>query len=59
MSRTIECPSCALEIDAESDVCPYCGYDLPQQKTSRVWMAFLMIALMAWPVFQLISWLME
>ena len=59
MLQTMECPSCALDIDADADVCPYCGYDLPQQKASRIYMAVVMIGLLAWPVIKLISWLME
>lgn len=45
--KKIECPSCAVEIDAESKVCPICGYDLPRQPKSlkiAVWIfIFLMI----------------
>lgn len=24
-----ECPSCAMEIDRESEECPICGYEFP------------------------------
>lgn len=52
--KTRECPSCALEIDAQADVCPYCGYDLPQEK--QVWkiVAVVVALLLVWPIIQLI-----
>lgn len=45
MPDTRECPSCAIEIDDDADMCPYCGYDLPRQRTSVKWVALLMIIL--------------
>ncbi len=45
MADKRECPSCAMEIDADSDVCPICGYDLPRQRTSVKWAALLMLLL--------------
>jgi rRNA maturation endonuclease Nob1 len=42
-----ECPGCAVEVDAGSDVCPICGYDFPKQPKSikiAVWVfIFLML----------------
>ena len=29
--KTMECPSCAMEIDAKSGYCPICGYEFPKQ----------------------------
>lgn len=53
--NTRECPSCALPIDASSDVCPYCGYDLPRQKSSLKAAAILFALLMLWPLFELLD----
>lgn len=30
-SNTMECPSCAMAIDAKSANCPICGYEFPKQ----------------------------
>lgn len=49
--KTIECPSCALPIDATVEECPYCGYELPQRKKSRQ-LAVLLVAVV------LIIWLL-
>lgn len=27
-----ECPSCALDVPADSTTCPYCNYEFPVQK---------------------------
>ncbi len=48
-----ECPSCALSIDAEADVCPYCGYDLPRTAASIKAAAVVFALLMLWPLFEL------
>lgn len=53
-----ECPSCALMIDAEADVCPYCGYDLPPAPKSSVKVvAIVMALLLAYPLFKLLAML--
>ena len=54
---TRECPSCALSIDADADVCPYCGYDLPRQKSSLQIAAIVMALLLIWPLIKLIQYL--
>ena len=46
MADRRECPSCALEIDAEADVCPYCGYELPRQNPNLKYYVLLFVALM-------------
>lgn len=47
-----ECPSCAMEVDADADVCPICGYEFPRQPTGVQIMAWVMVALMIlWLVF--------
>lgn len=58
MERTRECPSCALEVDAEAEVCPYCNYEFPVQKRSVMTMAVVMALLLAWPLFKLIDYLL-
>lgn len=48
MNDPRECPSCALTYDAAEDpeVCPYCGYEFPKQKSYVPWAALLFIILM-------------
>ena len=48
MTEPRECPSCALEYDAsdDPDVCPYCGYEFPEQKSYVPWVAILFVLLM-------------
>lgn len=29
--KTMECPACAMNIDAKSENCPVCGYEFPRQ----------------------------
>ncbi len=56
MADTVrECPSCALDVDTDAEVCPYCNYEFPQQKSSRKAMAWVMALLLAWPVFELLK----
>jgi predicted nucleic acid-binding Zn ribbon protein len=50
-----ECPACALPIDREADVCPYCGYDLPKQKNSLKLAALIMALLLIWPLIELLQ----
>ena len=50
-----ECPSCALDVDTAADVCPYCAYEFPQQRSSRTFMAWLMALLLAWPAFKVLQ----
>jgi rRNA maturation endonuclease Nob1 len=47
-----ECPGCAVEVDADSDVCPICGYEFPQQSTAMkigVWILILLV--LSWILF--------
>ncbi len=48
-----ECPSCAVEVDADADVCPICGYEFPSQPLSIQIAAWIMIILLLlyWVVF--------
>jgi uncharacterized protein (UPF0212 family) len=45
--KKIECPSCAMEVDAGHEKCPICGYEFPKQPLSlkiAVWvMIFLLL----------------
>jgi hypothetical protein len=43
MSKKKECPSCAMEIDANDKVCPICGYEFPVTGKFYVWVAILLI----------------
>ncbi|HWA33710.1 MAG TPA: zinc ribbon domain-containing protein [Cyclobacteriaceae bacterium] len=44
MARTKECPSCAMEIKANSKVCPICGYEFAGTDTwIKVLAAILLI----------------
>ena len=53
-----ECPSCALPIETDVDVCPYCGYDLPRQKSSLKIAALVLALLLLWPLIELIQMLL-
>ena len=41
--KTKECPSCAMEVDASSKVCPICQYEFAETKTSYKWIAILLV----------------
>jgi uncharacterized protein (UPF0212 family) len=43
--KKLECPSCAMEIDAQSRQCPICGYEFPRQNPVIVWVAILLVIL--------------
>jgi len=49
-----ECPSCAVKIDKNLTVCPVCGYEFPQQKSTVKWIAVVMALLFAWPLIKLL-----
>ncbi|WP_421872515.1 zinc ribbon domain-containing protein [Marinoscillum sp.] len=40
-----ECPSCAMEVDAKSKVCPICGYEFTDFSPGYKWVAILLILL--------------
>lgn len=42
MMKKKECPSCAMNIPAESKECPICGYEFPRTNTSLKWIAILL-----------------
>jgi RNA polymerase subunit RPABC4/transcription elongation factor Spt4 len=43
-----ECPSCAMNIDDKSKVCPICGYEFTQYPRWIVWLAILLLAVIVW-----------
>jgi len=43
--KTKECPSCAMEVDINSKVCPICKYQFTRQQTSLKWAAMLLALL--------------
>ena len=54
-----ECPSCALDVDEGAEVCPYCAYEFPRQKSAVKIVAWLMALLLAWPLFKVLSLLFD
>ncbi len=44
-----ECPGCAMEVPANNNRCPICGYDFPnpspRQKHMKFWGAVIMLVL--------------
>src|ERR1700755_2207899 len=39
-----ECPSCAMEVDADAKVCPICGYEFTEgHSAGSRWLAILLI----------------
>jgi hypothetical protein len=47
-----ECPSCAMEIDADSKVCPICSYEFAESHPSpRRWLAIMLIAVIVFIFF--------
>lgn len=52
-----ECPSCALDVDEDAAVCPYCRYEFPQQRSSLKVAALVMALLLLWPLIELLRWL--
>lgn len=43
---TKECPSCAMPVDKNAQVCPICGYEFPKQRKSVQIAAIIMLILM-------------
>ena len=40
-----ECPSCAMQIDADSRQCPVCNYEFPPANRGLKWAAILLALL--------------
>ena len=48
-----ECPGCAVEVPANENRCPVCGYEFPARGPLlryRLWLALLMLALLLIPL---------
>jgi hypothetical protein len=43
--KTRECPSCAMEIDANAKECPICGYEFPRYSAPTKMVALLLALL--------------
>ena len=43
--KTKECPSCAMQIDANSRVCPICKYQFAEQPSRLKWTALVLAIL--------------
>ncbi|MEO0557276.1 MAG: zinc ribbon domain-containing protein [Bacteroidota bacterium] len=54
----IECPSCAMEVPADTEVCPFCGYEFPVRKASTRLSAWLFVGLMILFAVPLLAWLL-
>lgn len=51
---TRECPGCAVEVPANENRCPVCGYEFPVRSPlhrNLLWLVLLMLALLLIPVF--------
>ena len=54
--REKECPSCGLDVPADADVCPYCGYEFPERKGSTKAMAILFaVLLLGWALYEVLG----
>ena len=56
MEPTRECPSCAMEVDADASACPVCGYEFPVPRagfTASAWLFVILMVLFALP---LLAW---
>ena len=48
MSKKRECPGCAMEVNADLEECPICGYEFPKQPKSiqiAVWVFIVLVLL--------------
>ncbi|WP_111393088.1 MULTISPECIES: zinc ribbon domain-containing protein [Algoriphagus] len=41
--KTKECPSCAMEVDANAKVCPICQFEFPKRSSWITWMAIFLV----------------
>lgn len=49
MSKKIECPGCAVEVDSDNETCPICGYEFPRQPLSlKIGVLVLIILMLLW-----------
>ena len=43
-----ECPSCGLDVDADSEICMYCQYEFPKQNKAYPIVAIVLILFFLW-----------
>lgn len=43
MNKKKECPSCAMEVNADEQICPICQYEFPTQPKAYSWIAILLV----------------
>ena len=55
LMRAIECPSCALQVTGQFERCPFCDYEFPRRSRRSQTVAWVMVLLLAWPVFEVLS----
>ncbi|MEQ8711799.1 MAG: hypothetical protein RIC80_02220 [Cyclobacteriaceae bacterium] len=50
MDKKKECPSCAMEVDADSTTCPICAYEFPKSNwgLQLVAVGLLIVILLYW-----------
>lgn len=51
---TRECPGCAVEVPANVNRCPICGYEFPGRgplQRNLIWIVVLLLALLLIPLF--------
>ncbi len=51
---TRECPACAVEVPANENRCPICGYEFPGRgplHRNLIWIVLLLLALLLIPLF--------
>ncbi|HOE00060.1 MAG TPA: zinc ribbon domain-containing protein [Kiritimatiellia bacterium] len=50
---TRECPNCAVEVPANENRCPICGYEFPVRgplQRNLLWIVALLLLLLLWPL---------
>ncbi len=52
MSKTKECPGCAMDVDTDAEICPICQYEFPRQsRAAQMTIFFLIILMLLWILF--------
>lgn len=47
--KKVECPGCAVEVDADHDECPICGYEFPKQSLGlKIGVWILILLMLSW-----------
>ena len=58
MADTRECPSCAMDVPAEAETCPVCGYEFPVARAGVRPMAWVFVGLMVLFAVPALAWLL-